>query len=241
LKGVKGSAAKLFIRYLKKWDLNSVKNVSYFLANSNYIAEKIKRIYNRSSNVIYPPVDVDSFNLSNKKEDFYLTASRLVPYKRIDLVIESFNLMPEKKLLVIGSGPEREKLKKIARANVDFVGHQPAEKLSEYMQTAKAFVFAAEEDFGIIAVEAMACGTPVIALNRGGTAESVVHGKTGWLFSEQEPNFIVNAIGEFENRIVDFDARIIRKYSQKFSRKHFEENLKKFVMDKVENFYSNSH
>ena len=238
LKGFKGSIAKLFINYLKKWDLKSAESVTYFIANSNYIAEKISRIYNRTADVIYPPVDVDKFMLSNRKEDFYLTASRLVPYKRIDLVINAFNQMPERKLILIGSGPESEKLRKIANSNIEFIAHQSAEKLGEYMQKAKAFVFAAEEDFGIIVVEAMSCGTPVIALNKGGTAESVLNGKTGILFNKQNHASIVKAIDEFEKMEGVFNPQIIREYSFKFSRKLFEENLRKFVREKAVKFFN---
>jgi glycosyltransferase involved in cell wall biosynthesis len=238
LKGFKGSLAKLFINYLKRWDLNSAINATHYIANSNYIAEKISRIYNRTADVIYPPVDVDKFILSNRKEDYYLTASRLVPYKRIDLVINAFNQMPERKLILIGSGPERERLKKIANPNIEFIGHQSAEKLGEYMQAAKAFVFAAEEDFGIIVVEAMACGTPVIALNKGGTAESVLNGKTGILFNEQNHSSIIKAIDELEKMEGLFSPQIIREYSLKFSRKLFEENFIKFVREKAEKFFN---
>jgi glycosyltransferase involved in cell wall biosynthesis len=238
LKGFKGSIAKLFINYLKKWDLKSAESVTYFIANSNYIAEKISRIYNRTADVIYPPVDVDKFMLSNRKEDFYLTASRLVPYKRIDLVINAFNQMPGRKLILIGSGPESEKLRKIANPNIEFIAHQSAEKLGEYMQKAKAFVFAAEEDFGIIVVEAMSCGTPVIALNKGGTAESVLNGKTGILFNKQNHASIVKAIDEFEKKKGVFNPQIIREHSFKFSRKLFEENFRKFVQEKAEKFFN---
>jgi glycosyltransferase involved in cell wall biosynthesis len=238
LKGFKGSIAKFFTNYLKKWDLNSAANVTHFIANSNYIAEKISRIYNRYADVIYPPVDVDKFQLSNKKGDFYLTASRLVPYKRTDLVISAFNQMPEKKLIVIGSGPESEKLRKIANANIEFIGHQSEEKLAEYIQKARVFIYAAEEDFGIIVVEAMACGTPVIALNKGGTAESVLNGKTGILFNGQNHSSILKAIDEFEKIEGVFNPQIIREYSFKFSRKLFEENFRKFVWDKAEKFFN---
>ncbi len=239
LTGFKGSFAKLFINYLKKWDLQSAAKVNYFVANSNYISEKIKRIYNRNADVIYPPVDVERFQLSNKKKDFYLTASRLVPYKRTDLVIEAFNNMPDKKLIVIGSGPDKEKLRKIAASNIEFIGHQTAEELGKYMQSARAFVFAAEEDFGIIVVEAMACGTPVIALNRGGTSETVMNKKTGILFNEQNPKSINKAVMEFEQTEQYLDANLIREHSLKFDRKNFEEKFRKFIVEKI-NVFSKS-
>lgn len=236
LTGIKGSFAKAFMNYLRNWDLKSAENVNYFIANSNHISEKIRRIYKRDSTVIYPPVDVNKFEVSEKKEDYYLIASRFVPYKKVDLVVEAFNQMPDKKLLVIGSGPEKEKVKSIAKPNIEFLPHQEFAQLKEFMKKAKAFVFAAEEDFGITVVEAMACGTPVIALNKGGTAESVINGKTGILFKEQSPESIRDAIQEFEKRIDNFDIKLIREHAEKFNRKNFEENIKQFVSDKLSNF-----
>jgi glycosyltransferase involved in cell wall biosynthesis len=237
LQGFKGIIAKLFISYLRKWDLRSVSNVDFFIANSHHITEKIKRIYKREAAVIYPPVDIDKFEVGNKQEDYYLTASRMVPYKKLDLVVDAFNQMPDKKLVVIGSGPEKEKIKSLAVSNIEIVGHQDRESLKSFMQKAKAFVFAAEEDFGIIVVEAMACGTPVIALNKGGAMESVINGTTGILFDEQSPESIKNAVMQFENRIDSFDTAAIRKHSEKFSRMIFEENIKNFVYEKVQKFF----
>ena len=236
LTGIKGSIAKAFMNYLRNWDLKSADNVKFFIANSHHIAEKIKRIYKRDSIVIYPPVDVDKFEVAEKKDDYFLIASRFVPYKKVDVVVEAFNRMPDKKLLVIGSGPEKEKIKSIAKLNIEFLPHQEFPELKEFMKKAKAFVFAAEEDFGIVVVEAMACGTPVIALNKGGTAESVIDGKTGIHISEQTPEAIVNAIKEFEKRIDYFDVQLIRKHAENFSRKNFENNIMQFVTEKLENF-----
>ena len=150
----------------------------------NHIAKKIKRIYNRDADVIYPPVDTDKFSLETNKSDYYLAASRLVPYKKIDLIVDAFAKMLDKKLIVIGSGPEKEKILSKATPNVDVIGYQDFDSLKSYMQKAKAFVFAAEEDFGIVVVEAMACGTPVLAFGRGGAAETVIDGVTGNSFSK---------------------------------------------------------
>jgi glycosyltransferase involved in cell wall biosynthesis len=237
--GFKGKAAQLVLKYLKKWDVKSAKNVNYFIANSNHTAKKIKRIYNRDSDVIYPPVDTQKFSLVTVKEDFYLTASRLVPYKRIDLIVEAFAKMLDKKLVVIGSGPEKEKILSKATPNVDVIGYQEFENLKSYMQKAKAFVFAAEEDFGIIVVEAMACGTPVIALNKGGAAESVIDGKTGVLFSDQTVESIIEAIKKFEIETKPMDYAQIRLHAEKFSRKIFEEKIKNYVSEKSESFFKN--
>jgi glycosyltransferase involved in cell wall biosynthesis len=183
-------------------------------------------------------VDVDKFDVSEYKEDYYLTASRMVPYKRLDLVIDAFNDLPDKNLIVIGSGPEKEKLISKASSNIKIIGHQETEKLKVYMQKAKAFVFAAEEDFGIIVVEAMACGTPVIAWNYGGTGESVIDGETGILFTEQTKNSIITAVKKFEDISGNFNPELIRKHSKNFSRMSFENNIKNFVDEKVKLFFN---
>lgn len=234
--GIKGKIAQSILRYLRNWDLKSADNVDYFIANSNHIEKKIKRIYNRNADIIYPPVDTQKFSLVTVKEDYYLTASRLVPYKRIDLVVEAFSKMLDKKLVVIGSGPEKEKIKAKATPNVDIIGYQNFESLKEYMQKAKAFIFAAEEDFGIIVVEAMACGTPVIAGGFGGTAETVINNKTGVLFPEQSINSIVDAVKKFEQIENSFDYTEIRKHSEQFSREKFEQNIKEYVNSKYSDF-----
>ncbi len=234
--GIKGKIAKKTLKYLRRWDLKSANNVNYFIANSNNIAKKIKRIYNREADVIYPPVDTQKFSLVTEKEDYYLTASRLVPYKRIDLIVDAFADMLDKKLVVIGSGPEKEKIMSKATPNVDVLGYQDFESLREYMQKAKAFVFTAEEDFGIIVVEAMACGTPVIAGNYGGTSESVINGITGLLFPEQTVQSLIEAVKKFDVISHSMNYSEIRSHTEKFSRKTFEENIKNYVKEKTELF-----
>ena len=184
-KGLQGMFAKAILHYIRMWDVSASNRVDYFIANSKYIAKRIKKIYRREAEVIYPPVDTNKFPVKTEKDNYYLTASRLVPYKRIDLIAEAFSQMPDKKLLIIGDGPEQKKIKSKSKANVEFLGYQSDVKLSEYLQNAKAFLFAAEEDFGIMNVEALSCGTPVIAFNKGGAAETVIENKTGMLFNEQ--------------------------------------------------------
>jgi len=235
-KGLKGYASRAVINYLRKWDLKTASRPDFLVANSEFIAGKIKRIYNRNSDVIYPPVDVDKFDPTFKKDNYYLTASRMVPYKRVDLIVEAFSKMSNKKLIVVGDGPELKNIKSKASANIEFQGYLESDALKSLMQGAKAFVFAAEEDFGIAVVEAMACGTPVIAFKKGGTGESVINGKTGIQFSEQNPESITDAIKEFEKRIDSFDVQYIRKHAEKFNRTNFEENIKKYVWDKLNNF-----
>ncbi|MFZ1518219.1 MAG: glycosyltransferase [Ignavibacteriaceae bacterium] len=236
LVGFKGTVAKFFLNYLRKWDVKSSKNPDYIIAISEHIKNKIKRIYNREADVIYPPVDTDKFPLETNKEDYYLAASRLVPYKKIHLIVDAFAKMLDKKLVVIGSGPEKEKILSKATPNVDVIGYQDFESLRSYMQKAKAFVFAAEEDFGIVVVEAMACGTPVIAFGTGGAAETVVEGKTGILFKEQTTDSIIEAIKRFEQINSSLNYSEISQHAEKFSRKRFEHNIKEYVNEKLKSF-----
>lgn len=235
--GIKKIIATKILNYLRKWDLKTAKRPDYLLANSNYIAEKLKRIYNRESTVIYPPVDIDKFSCVEQKDDYYFVASRLVPYKKIDLIVEAFAQMPDKRLIIAGTGPELNKLKNNFLVNVEFVGYQDEKALKELMQKAKAFVFSAEEDFGIVVVEAMACGTPVIALNKGGTAETVIDGKTGILFEEQTVEDIKDAVKRFEKIENQFNHKEIAEHTKKFSRQIFEEKMKNYVDEKIEQFF----
>jgi len=226
-KGIKGLYTKYVLNKIKKWDIANSKNVDFFIANSNHVAERIKRIYNRESVVIYPPVDVDFFKLEEKKQDYYFTASRLVAYKKVQLIIEAFNDLPHLKLIVAGDGPEFQKLKKIAKSNIEFVGFVDYEELKNFLQKAKAFVFAAEEDFGIIPVEAQACGTPVIAFAKGGALETVVENVTGVFFDEQSIHKLKDAIFTFEK--TKFNSEIIREHAIKFSKQRFVNEMKTFV------------
>ena len=237
-KGVKGAIAKCFLHYLRMWDITSLNRVNYFIANSNYIAKRIKNVYNRDSVVIYPPVNVELFSVCEQKSDFYLTASRLVPYKKIDLIVEAFAYMPEKRLVVIGDGPDFVKIKRKAAGNVEILGFQPFDVLKEHMQQAKGFVFAADEDFGIISVEAQACGTPVIAYGKGGSLETVVDGKTGVFFDKQSIASIRQGIEKFEKIYDQFDPNTIRMHAEKFSKKRFEKEFFCFVQNKVKEFFS---
>ena len=223
LGGMKALAARLVLHYIRNWDVRSSNNVDVFVSNSEFVGRRIDKYYRRSSMTIYPPVDVDWFKLSEAKEDFYLTASRLVPYKRIDLIVEAFNEMPHRVLYVIGDGPERARLAAMAGPNVHLIGFQPVEKLREYLQRARAFVFAAEEDFGIAPVEAQACGTPVIAYGRGGVAESIVHQKTGYLFHEQTAAALIAAVESFERRA--WDCAEIRRNAERFSIQQFRQHF----------------
>ncbi|HBR4955342.1 TPA: glycosyltransferase family 4 protein, partial [Klebsiella pneumoniae] len=202
-RGIKGLFAKWILHKIRLWDTRTANGVDFFIANSKFISRRIKKVYGREADVIYPPVDVERFKLKREKQDFYLTASRLVPYKRIDLIVEAFSKMPEKRLVVIGDGPEMSKIRKIAGANIEILGFQPNDVMEEYMMDAKAFVFAAEEDFGITPVEAQACGTPVIAFGKGGVLETIKNlgqeEPTGLFFYEQNIDSLISAINEFES------------------------------------------
>ena len=235
--GVKGLIAKNILHKLRIWDVVASNRVDHFIAISNHIANRIKKTYNRESTVIYPPVDVNLFGVNGAKENFYLTASRMVPYKRMDLIVEAFSSMPDKKLVVIGDGPEMEKIKSKASRNVEIIGYQSFEVLKSYMQKAKAFLFAAEEDFGIIVVEAMACGTPVIAFNKGGASETVIDMISGVFFNEQSAESIKTAVHKFESTIEIFDPTLIHNYSLQFSRDIFEKKIKMFVKEKSSEFF----
>ncbi len=228
-RGVKGAIAKSIGAYIKRWDIRTSDRVNHFIANSGYIAERIKRAYGRDSEVIYPPVDTDTFELNTAKEDFYITASRMVPYKKVDLIVEAFAGMPEKKLVVLGDGPGLWDVKSISLRNVELLGHQPLEVLKDYMQRAKAFVFAAEEDFGIAPVEAQACGTPVIAYGGGGARETVVENKTGIFFKEQTVESLAEAVRRFEDMEGRFKPAQVRTNAERFGTERFRREFRGFV------------
>ena len=242
-KGVKGVIAKYFLHKLRNWDVLTANRPDYYIANSQYVANRIKKIYNKEAKVIYPPVDISKFWISNIREDYYVTCSSLVAYKRIDLIVEVFNVF-KKKLVIIGDGPEYKKIKRIAGPNVQLLGFLDGDKKRELLQKAKAFVFAADEDFGIAPVEAQACGIPVIALAKGGALETIkgiyvgeddFEEKTGVYFEKQNENSIIRALEFFEKNKNRFDSNSIRKHAERFSKKRFQEQFK----ESVEELYSN--
>ena len=240
-RGLKSALARLILHYMRIWDARTANGVDAFIAISEFIARRIRKVYNRPSRVIYPPVDVSAFALREDKEDFYLTASRMVPYKKIPLIIEAFAAMPDKRLVVIGEGPEFERCKAVATPNVELLGYQPFDVLRDHMQRARAFVFAAEEDFGIVPIEAQACGTPVIAFGKGGARETIVgvdasapKGKTpgsatGIFFSEQSAASIVAAVERFEATLETFTPQACRENAQRFGPERFQTEFTAFV------------
>ncbi len=235
-RGVKGWLAKTLLHYIRLWDTRTSSGVDHFLTLSHYIARRIKKVYRRDATVIYPPVDVDKFPLGGERGAFYLAASRMVPYKRMDLIAEAFTRMPERQLRIIGDGPEMTKVRAKAGSNVELLGYQPDSVMRSLMQQARAFVFAAEEDFGIVPVEAQACGTPVIAFGKGGARETIVPGVTGLFFEKQTPESLAAAVDQFEAGSDSFDPVVIRRNAERFSVDRFRREFGEFVEKRWDNF-----
>jgi glycosyltransferase involved in cell wall biosynthesis len=243
--GAKGWLARYLLHRIRLWDHRSANGVDHFIANSAFIARRIDKVYRRGSTVIHPPVDVDKFSFHAEKENFYLTASRLVPYKRVDLIVEAFNLMPDKQLVVIGDGPEMRKVSGMAGPNVRLLGYQDFATLKHHMQRARAFVFAAEEDFGIVPVEAQACGTPVIAFGKGGTLETV-RGlndarPTGVFFDSQTPEALIAAIEEFERESSRIQPANCRESAMRFAPDRFLSEFSTFATEAFQAFQAEQH
>lgn len=230
--GLKGVMAKFFLHYLRMWDAHASSRVDAYVANSKYVARRIQKLYEKEASVIYPPVDVDYFMLCGEKEEYYVTASRMVPYKKIDLIVEAFGEMPDKKLVVIGDGPEMDKVKEKAKKNIEILGYQDDDTLRWTLQKAKGFVFAALEDFGILPVEAQACGTPVIAFGRGGALETVIENETGLFFEKQSVPSLIEAVQAFETKT--FDPQKIRDHAETFCPTRFKKQFQALVAQTVE-------
>jgi glycosyltransferase involved in cell wall biosynthesis len=230
--GFKSVLVRALLHYLRGWDQRSANGVDCFVANSHFIARRIRKTWRRESEVIHPPVDIERFTLRHDKEDFYLSASRMVPYKRVPLIVEAFAAMPERRLVVIGDGPEHERVRRTLPPNVSLLGFQSSASLVDWMQRARAMVFAAEEDFGIAPVEAQACGTPVIAFGRGGSLETVRGSgpaPTGLFFMEQTAASIRDAVQRFEAEPQAFDPAACRAHAENFSTEIFRARFASFV------------
>ncbi|HBS0413451.1 TPA: glycosyltransferase family 4 protein [Klebsiella pneumoniae] len=239
-KGFKGLLAKWILHNIRIWDCRTSNGVDHFIANSKFIARRIKKVYGRNADVIYPPVDVERFTLNENKEQYYFTASRLVPYKRIDLIVEAFSHMKDKKLVVIGDGPEMNKIKAKATSNIEILGYQSNSVMVDYMRNARAFVFAAEEDFGITPVETQSCGTPVIAYGKGGALETIrpigVEKATGVFFYNQDVKSIIDSVNFFEQHSDEIILSDCRLNALKFSEQRFKEEIKEYVMNRHAEF-----
>lgn len=242
LHGVRSLLSRYLLHRIRLWDSRSANGVDDFVANSAFIARRIRKTYRREATVIYPPVDMEAFTSSDQKQDYYLTASRLVPYKRVDLIVEAFTRMPDKRLRVIGDGPDRAKIERIAagHTNIELLGYRPFADLKAAMQGAKAFVFAAEEDFGITPVEAQACGTPVIAYGRGGALETVrdldMAHPTGVFFDSQTPNSLIEAVKGFEANQGHILPKDCRRNAERFSAERFRQAFAAHVNEAYRHF-----
>ena len=239
-KGFKSWLVRLMLHPIRQFDAIAGSRVDYYISNSDYVGQRIRKTYRRKATTIHPNIDISNFELCNDKQEYYLASSRLVAYKKIDTIIEAFNQMPDKKLVVIGGGPNLEAYRKLAKDNVTVMGYQPYDVLKDKMQHAKAFVFAADEDFGMIPIEAQSCGTPVIAYGHGGSLETVNGGKTGLFFNEQTPEAIVEAVNKFESMgSQPFAPADCRQWAEGFSEERFKREIKEFVEEKYEEFKKN--
>jgi glycosyltransferase involved in cell wall biosynthesis len=234
--GPRSMLARMLLHYIRMWDVRSSLGVDHYMANSAFVGRRIRKIYRREAAVIYPPVDVDTFqpgSASDAKREFYLIVSRLVPYKRVPLVVEAFASMPERRLVVVGDGPEAGRVRALAGPNVTVLGYQSPQALRDLMRRSKAFVFPAEEDFGIVVVEAQACGAPVIAYGRGGVLE-IVRGDagpqcSGVFFDEQSVDAIVGAVARFEALSPGISREACRANALRFSRQRFRVDIERAV------------
>jgi glycosyltransferase involved in cell wall biosynthesis len=228
-------AARLLLHRLRQWDVRSANGVDVFVADSAHVARRIHKAYRREAEVLYPPVDVAAFPMRAAKEDFYVTVSRLESYKRVDLLVEAFSRMPERRLVVIGDGPEMRRVRSRALANVEILGRLPTPAVRDYLQRARAFLFAGIEDFGIVMVEAQACGTPVIAFGSGGAAE-IVQTDTGVLFPEQTVEALIEAVHRFEQHPGGFAPARCRENAERFNRERFRTRFEELLRSHWEGF-----
>lgn len=234
-RGVKSVLARIMLAGLRIWDTRTASGVDHYVANSRFVARRIRKAYGRAATVIYPPVDVPASLAPAVKGAHFFTASRLVPYKNVAAIVEAFRELPDCKLIVAGTGPEMERIRKLAGPNVELRGFVDDAELRRLMRTARAFVFAAEEDFGIVPVEAQAEGTPVIALGRGGARETVIAShdhdrpRTGIFFDEARPDLIAGAVREFIRCETEFRREDCHENAQRFSSQHFEQSFRAFV------------
>lgn len=241
-RGVRSLFARWLLHRTRNWDARTGAGVDEFLAISRFVARRIRKVYRRESTVIYPPVDTDAFTPGDEpsREGFYLTASRLVPYKRIDLIVDAFAGMPERALVVIGDGPESRRIRSKASGNVRLLGEQPFPVLLDHLRRARAFVFAAEEDFGIVPVEAQACGTPVIAFGKGGALETIrgldQPQPTGVFFQEQSTAALQAAVSRFERESARISPEACRHNALRFGSGRFREEFGAFVQQRFGRF-----
>ncbi|CAN7765353.1 glycosyltransferase [Caballeronia sp. LjRoot29] len=230
---LKSVLVRMLLHYVRGWDARSANGVDHLIASSRYGSRRIQQAYQRDSTVIYPPVDVGGLSVGIHKKDFYVTVLNRVPHKRVDLIVKAFSQIPERRLVVIGDGPDMARVKAAAGPNVELLGYQPFDVLHDHLQRALAFVFAAEEDFNISIVEAQACGTPVIAFGKGGALETVIglpdERPTGVFFREQTIESLIGAVDTFEQHSDRFNSTFCRENAERFSAGNFKAALCTFV------------
>lgn len=221
------------MNYIRLWDKASVDRVDHLVANSNFVAGRIRKYYRREAEVIYPPVNTENFYPSAEKKDYFLMVGRLIAYKRHDVAIDAFNKLGLP-LKIVGRGPEMKRLKKIAGPNIEFLGRISEKELPKYYAECRAFIFPQEEDFGIVAMEAMASGKPLIAFRGGDIAEHMEEGKMGIFFERQRPEDLMAAVRRFRDE--DFDAQYIRSKVLKFDKRIFKEKIREMIGRQVKNW-----
>ena len=228
-RGIKGALTRLLLGRMRAWDHASAARPDVIAANSGYIAERIRKCWRRESTVVHPPVDLDAFPFEAAKSDAYVVASRLVPYKRVDLIARAFQAMPDRRLTIIGDGPEMPRVREAAAGapNITFLGRAPQPDLVAALRSARAFVFTAEEDFGIGMVEAQACGTPLVAYARGGAVDILRDGETGVLFPEQTAESITHGIRRLESLAISPAA--CRANAERFSQAAFRAKMRTLI------------
>jgi len=231
----------VFASYLRNWDVSSSNRVDWYLANSQHVANRIKKYYRREAHVLYPPVQTSLFKVHPSHENYDLIVSALVPYKRVDLAIQAYNQL-ERKLVIIGDGPEKRDLQKAAGSHIEFLDWQPHEVLADYYCKCRVLIFPGEEDFGIVPVEAMSCGKPVIAYARGGALETIINvdnsqGKkgTGLFFYQQNLEDLIDAIRRSDSIV--WDSNFIYHHAMKFDREQFKNKLQEFIQEKTAEFF----
>lgn len=216
------------INYLRTWDQIASDRPTKYLANSTTVKGRIRKYYNQDSKVLYPPVDTERFRASEKHEGYFLIVSTLTPYKKIDLAVQLFNKIG-RRLVIIGDGPQREYLERIAADNIDFLGFKDDDSVAEYMKNCRALIFPGEEDFGIVPVEAMACGKPVLAYGKGGCTETVVSGKTGEFFFEPTVESMEDGLARLLYNERFYKPHTIRRHASQFSKENFEKGIKESI------------